>query len=142
MRSAYPLNATDVVQLSLHERGRHRGRLRGAHRGPRVRRKNVDVTVLKAADRVGGRAQTVRSAGGSAVDLGGITTVADWLTKIPHRKARALLEVVINPSQPTSTRCPCTRSPRWFGLRAGSDRCSESKAAHRSRCSPKAPGAR
>lgn len=123
-----------------------------------LRRKNVDVTVLEAADRVGGRAQTTRSAVGSAVDLGGMwigpdharmaelaighgvstfatptrgkqmfldggrvtrpflttlvaraallrlstgapeddhTTIADWLTKVPHRKARALLEVVV-----------------------------------------------
>jgi monoamine oxidase len=123
-----------------------------------LRRENVNVTVLEAADRVGGRTQTTRSIGGSAVDLGGMwigpdhhrmaalahehgmstfatptggkrvfldgdkvttsflttlvagaallrlatkatrddhTTIADWLTRVPHRKARALLEVVV-----------------------------------------------
>ncbi|CRK58329.1 Amine oxidase [flavin-containing] [Alloactinosynnema sp. L-07] len=118
-----------------------------------LRRNGVDVTVLEAADRVGGRARTVMSVVESAVDLGGTwlgpehrrmkalaadhgvstfatptlgkrrflggggvtvlvagvallrlsrqapqddhTMIADWLTKIPHRKARSLLEVII-----------------------------------------------
>ncbi|NUT97322.1 MAG: FAD-dependent oxidoreductase [Saccharothrix sp.] len=119
-------------------------------------RAGVDVTVLEAADRVGGRAHTVVSSLGSAVDLGGMwlgpkhhalsrlaaeygmatfptptrgkrrildggvtrgwsamvvggaallrlssptsddrTTIADWLSRLPHPAARRLVEVVV-----------------------------------------------
>lgn len=130
--------------------------LAGVTAARELHRAGVDVTVLEAADRVGGRAQTVVSTLGSAVDLGGMwlgpkhhalsrlaaeygfttfptptagkrrildgratrawsamlvggaallrlslpssddrTTVADWLSRLPHPAARRLVEVVV-----------------------------------------------
>ncbi|PRX96326.1 flavin monoamine oxidase family protein [Allonocardiopsis opalescens] len=63
-----------------------------------LRRSGVDVTVLEAAERVGGRALTVRSAGGSAVDLGGM-----WIGPDHTRMARLAADHGVS-TFPTPTR--------------------------------------
>lgn len=60
-----------------------------------LQRKGLSVLVLEAADRVGGRAMTVKSAAGTAVDLGG-----QWIGH-DHSRMRALARELGIPLFPT-----------------------------------------
>ncbi|MEJ2855658.1 MULTISPECIES: flavin monoamine oxidase family protein [unclassified Saccharothrix] len=62
-----------------------------------LHRAGVDVTVLEAADRVGGRAHTVTSSLGTAVDLGGM-----WLGPKHHALSRLAAEYEVT-TFPTPT---------------------------------------